>query len=72
MVSGMGSSTTWSGRTVVASIVPSRITRPQPVANNRWLIAAGIRDLQAMLDELGKLQTGLPRDAPAPDEPIHD
>jgi hypothetical protein len=24
------------------------------------------------LDELGKLQTGLPRDAPAPDEPIHD
>jgi hypothetical protein len=25
-----------------------------------------------MLDELGKLQTGLPRDAPAPDEPIHD
>jgi hypothetical protein len=26
---------------------------------------------RAMLDELGKLQTGLPRDAPAPDEPIH-
>ena len=26
----------------------------------RWLIAAGIRDFQAMLDELGKLQTGLP------------
>jgi hypothetical protein len=25
-----------------------------------------------MLEELGKLQTGLPRDAPAPDEPTHD
>jgi hypothetical protein len=44
----------------------------EAVANIRWLIAAGIRDLQAMLDELGKLHTGLPRDAPAPDEPIHD
>ena len=32
----------------------------EAVANIRWLIAAGIRDLQAMLDELGKLQTGLP------------
>jgi hypothetical protein len=28
------------------------------VANVRWLIAAGIRDFQAMLDELGKLQNG--------------
>jgi hypothetical protein len=44
----------------------------EAVANVRWLIAAGIRDLQAILDELGKLQTGLPRDAPAPDEPTHD
>jgi hypothetical protein len=44
----------------------------EAVANVRWLIAAGIRDFQAMLDELGKLQTGLPRDTPAPDEPIHD
>ena len=44
----------------------------ETVANVRWLIAAGIRDFQAMLDELGKLQTGLPRDAPASDEPIHD
>ena len=42
------------------------------VANVRWLIAAGIRDFQAMLDELGKLQKDLPRDAPAPDEPTHD
>jgi hypothetical protein len=33
---------------------------------------AGIRDFQAMLEELHKLQTGLPRDAPAPDEPNHD
>jgi hypothetical protein len=41
-------------------------------ANVRWLIAAGIRDFQAMLEGLGKLQTGLPRDAPAPDEPTHD
>ena len=44
----------------------------ETVANVRWLIAAGIRDFQAMLDELGKLQTGLPRDTPAPDEPNHD
>ena len=44
----------------------------ETVANVRWLIAAGIRDFQAMLDELRKLQTGLPRDAPAPDEPTHD
>ena len=44
----------------------------ETVANVRWLIAAGIRDFQAMLDELAKLQKGLPRDAPAPDEPTHD
>jgi hypothetical protein len=44
----------------------------ETVANVRWLIAAGIRDFQAMLDELGKLQTDLPRNAPAPDEPNHD
>jgi hypothetical protein len=41
-------------------------------ANVRWLIAAGIRDFQAMLEELHKLQSDLPRDAPAPDEPTHD
>jgi hypothetical protein len=28
----------------------------ETVANVRWLIAAGIRDFQAMLDELAKLQ----------------
>ena len=44
----------------------------ETVANVRWLIAAGIRDFQAMLEELHKLQRGLPRDAPAPDESIHD
>ena len=44
----------------------------EAVANVRWLIAAGVRDLQGMLEELGKLQTNLPRDAPAPDEPTHD
>ena len=44
----------------------------EAVANVRWLIAAGIRDFQAMLDALGKLQADLPRDAPPPDEPIHD
>ena len=38
----------------------------------RWLIAAGIRDFQAMLEELHKLQSDLPRDAPAPDEPTDD
>jgi hypothetical protein len=44
----------------------------EAVANVRWLIAAGIRDLQAMLEELHKLQSDLPRDAPAPDEPTPD
>jgi hypothetical protein len=44
----------------------------EAVANVRWLIAAGIRDFQAMLGELGKLQASLPRDAQAPDEPSHD
>jgi hypothetical protein len=44
----------------------------EAVANVRWLIAAGIHDLQAMLEELGKLQTGPTRNAPAPDEPPHD
>jgi hypothetical protein len=37
----------------------------EAVANVRWLIAAGIRDFRAMLDELGKLQTDLPRAAVA-------
>jgi hypothetical protein len=44
----------------------------EAVANVRWLIAAGVRDFQAMLDELHKFQTNLPRDTPAPDEPLHD
>jgi hypothetical protein len=44
----------------------------ETVANVRWLIAAGIRDFQAMLEELGKLQRSLPRDAPAPEESDHD
>ena len=44
----------------------------EAVANMRWLIAAGIRDLQAMLVELGKVQAGLPRDARASDEPVGD
>ena len=44
----------------------------ETVANVRWLIAAGIRDFQAMLEELHKLQSDLPRDTPAPDEPTHD
>jgi hypothetical protein len=42
----------------------------ETVANARWLIAAGIRHFQAMLHELGNLQRILPRDAPAPDEPV--
>ena len=44
----------------------------EAAANVRWLIAAGIGDLQAMLEELGNVQTDLPRNAPAPDEPTHD
>jgi len=44
----------------------------ETVANVRWLIAAGVRDFQAMLDELGKLQRTLPRHGSAPDEPDHD
>jgi len=41
----------------------------EAVANVRWLIAAGIRDFQAMLEELGKLQADLPRDAQHPTSP---
>jgi hypothetical protein len=33
----------------------------EAVAKVRWLVAAGIRDFQAMLDELGKLQRTTPR-----------
>ena len=55
-----------------STLLQDKEAMSEAVANIRWLIAAGIRDLQAMLDELGKLQTGLPRDAPAPDEPTHD
>jgi hypothetical protein len=54
------------------SLLQDKEAMGEVVANVRWLIAAGIRDFQAMLDELGKLQTGLARDAPAPDEPTHD
>jgi hypothetical protein len=54
------------------TVLQDRAAMSEAVANVRWLIAAGIRDFQAMLDELGKLLTGLPRDAPAPDEPTHD
>jgi hypothetical protein len=36
----------------------------EAAVNVRWLIAGGIRDLQAMLEELGKLQTG-----PTPQRP---
>jgi hypothetical protein len=41
----------------------------EAVANVRWLIAAGIRDFQAMPDELAKLQADLPRDAQHPTSP---
>jgi hypothetical protein len=51
------------------SLLQDKDAMSEAVANARWLIAAGIRDFQAMLEELHKLQTGLPRDAPAPDEP---
>lgn len=54
------------------TLLQDKAAMSETVANVRWLIAAGIRDFQAMLDELRKLQTGLPRDAPAPDEPTHD
>jgi hypothetical protein len=52
--------------------VQDKAAMSETVANVCWLIAAGIRDFQIMLDELGKLQSNLPRDAPAPDEPIQD
>jgi hypothetical protein len=54
------------------TLLQDKAAMSEAVANVRWLIAAGIRDFQAMLEELGKLQTGLPRDAPAPDEPVGD
>jgi len=55
-----------------SSLLQDKEALGEAVANARWLIAAAIRDFQAMLDELRKLQTDLPRDAPAPDEPSHD
>jgi hypothetical protein len=54
---------------ITSSTLQDRAAMSEAVANVRWLIAAGIRDLQAMLEELAKLQRRLPRDAPAPDEP---
>jgi uncharacterized coiled-coil protein SlyX len=39
------------------------------VANVRWLIAAGIRDFQAMLEELHKLQSDLPATPQHPTSP---
>ena len=53
------------------TVLQDRAAMSEAVANVRWLIAAGIRDFRAMLDELGT-QKGLPRHAPAPDEPIND
>jgi hypothetical protein len=50
------------------SLLQDKAAMSETVANVRWLVAAGIREFQAMLDELGKLQRDLPRDAPAPDE----
>jgi hypothetical protein len=54
------------------SLLQDKEAMSEAVANVRWLIAAGIRDFQAMLEELGKLQAGLPRDASASDEPVGD
>jgi uncharacterized protein YfkK (UPF0435 family) len=54
------------------TLLQDKETLSETVANVRWLIAAGIREFQAMLEELGKLQSDLPRDAPAPDEPTHN
>ena len=54
------------------TLVQGKEAMSEAVANVRWLIAAGVRDFQAMLEELGKLQAGLPRDAPASDEPVGD
>ena len=54
------------------SLLQDREAMSEAVANVRWLIAAGVRDFQAMLDELHKVQTNLPRDTPAPDELVGD
>jgi hypothetical protein len=54
------------------TLVQDKEALSETVANVRWLIAAGIRDFKAMLEELGKLQSHLPRDTPAPDEAIPD
>ena len=53
------------------TLVQDKEALTETVANVRWLIAAGIRDFQAMLEALHKLQSDLPRDTPAPDEPTH-
>ena len=55
-----------------STLLQDKEAMSEPVANARWLIAAGVHDFQAMLEVLGKLQRSLPRDASAPDEPDHD
>ena len=57
---------------VSSTLLQDKEAMSETVANVRWLIAAGVRDFQAMLDELHKVQTNLPRDTPAPDEPVGD
>jgi hypothetical protein len=52
-----------------STLLQDKEAMSEAVANVRWLIAAGIRDFQAMLDELDKLQTDLPRNAPRPTSP---
>jgi hypothetical protein len=50
-------------------LIQDKDAMAEAVANVRWLIAAGIRDFQAVLDALGKLQSGLPQDAQHPTNP---
>jgi hypothetical protein len=70
--SGRPTSSRVCRRSSTPTLLQDKQAMSEAVANVRWLIAAGVRDFQAMLEELGKLQTGLPRDAPAPDEPTLD
>jgi hypothetical protein len=51
------------------TLLQNKEAMSEAVANLRWLIAAGIRDFQAMLDELGKLQTDLPATPQLPTSP---
>ena len=54
------------------SLLQDKEAMSEAVANVRWLIAAGIRDFQAMLEEFGQAPGRPAPRRPASDEPVGD